>query len=227
MTLFWTLLKRILLAMVFACAAYITFLSIWDENYLPDMENGDLVFQTSWTDQSIAIMLASGSLYIHTGVVSKNGDEYTVIEAARQVTETPMKEWVRRGILKRFSVYHYKGLTPEQGSQIVEAARRYIGKPYDFYFYPGTDAIYCSELDYLAYNDSGVPLGTPEKIGSLNINNPFVKKIIEQRWRDYPACKGADITFESCYSRIMEGDLVTPGNIASDPHLEKIYSNYP
>ncbi len=220
--------KKLLFRALVILALYCAYLSTLNEKDLPPLQNGDLVFQSSWTGQSLAIMMASLSIYIHTGVVSDNGNgDYSVIEAGRHVTETPLHTWISRGIFQRFAVYRYTGLTAKKGGKIVATARTLIGLPYDFYFSPGKDAIYCSELDYLAYNESGVPLSSPEKIGSLFINNRYVKSIIEERWQNYPACKEAGITFEQCYARIMEGDIVTPQRIANDPHLVKIFSNYP
>lgn len=216
-------LFRALIILVF----YAGYLATLGEEDLPTLQNGDLIFQTSWTEQTLAIAMASNSVYIHTGIIADNGDgNYTVIHAARHVIESPLHDWIHSGILSRFAVYRYQNLTPEQAGKIVATARTYIGTPYDFYFSPGKDAIYCSELDYLAYNESGIDLGHPEKIGSLNINNRFVKEIIRQRWQEYPACKGEAITFDQCYDRIMQGDITTPQSIASDQHLRKIFSNY-
>ncbi|NBO17985.1 MAG: peptidoglycan peptidase [Proteobacteria bacterium] len=222
-------MKRALLAAIAALFCYAAYLATLGVEDLPPLHDGDIVFQSSWTGlPSLAIGFASTSWYIHTGIVHVNENgETIVIEAARQVSEIPLREWVERGILRRFSAYRYNGLTPEQGKSIVAAARKYMGLPYDHYFSFGKDAIYCSELEYYAFNESGVPLAQPEKIGSLNINNRFVKQLIEQRWQNYPACKGQDISFEECYARIMDGELITPASIARDTRLTLIFNNYP
>ena len=223
------MIKNLLLALCVSLGIYAAYLNTHGVDDLPPLQNGDLVFQTSWTGlPTMAIGFASASLYIHTGIVHvpENG-EPIVIEAARTVSEIPLREWVDRGILGRFSAFRYNGLTPEQGSKIIETARTYLGLPYDHLFSFGKDAIYCSELEYYAFNESGVPLSEPEKIGDLHINNRFVKQLIEQRWQRYPACAGQDLTFEQCYTRIMEGQLVTPAHIARDPKLTLLFSNYP
>lgn len=222
-------MKRFLLAALVFLLGYFAYLATLGVEDLPPLRDGDLVFQTSWTGlPTLAIGAASASLYIHTGIVHVNGQgQPMVIEAARQVSEIPLSEWVNRGILTRFSAFRYDGLTPEQGRAVVESARKYLGLPYDHYFSFSKDAIYCSELEYYAFNESGVPLSKPQKIGSLNINNRFVKQLIEQRWQQYPACKGEDITFEQCYARIMDGELITPHHITEDPRLTRIFSNYP
>jgi hypothetical protein len=220
-------MKKITLTLLIILALYAGYLSTLGESSLPPLNDGDLIFQTSLTDQSIAIALSSLSLYIHTGVIHKSGNATSVVEAALHVTETPLHTWINRGVLQRFSVYRYKGLTPVQGAHIVTAAQEYIGRPYDFYFSFDNDAIYCSELDYLAFRDSGISLVTPEKIGDLYVNNRFVKKIIEQRWHNYPACQGKNLTFDQCYDQIMAGQIVTPATIAHALNMELIFSNYP
>lgn len=220
------LLSRLLLALILFTFGYGFILSLIPDR-IPPLQNGDLVFQTTRTSQSMAIAFASLSPYIHTGIVRKQGDQLTVIEAANPVQETPLETWLSRGMFHRYSIYRYKDLTHEQGDKVVASALKYLGKPYDFYFTFDTEAIYCSELDYLAFKENDIPLAAPEKIGSLYVNNRFVKKVIEQRWQNYPACKGKDFTFEQCYDVMMEGELVTPAAIARDPHLELLYSNYP
>jgi len=197
------------------------------EKDLPPLKNGDIIFQTTLNDQTLAIGLASDSIYIHTGIIKHTDQGYVVIHAAQRVIESTLSNWIKGGTLQRFSIYRYKGLSDAQAARVIEAAKKYYGKPYDFYFSFDNDSIYCSELDYLSFKDAGVPLGTVEKIGSLNVNNRFVKKIIEQRWQQYPACLGKGFDFDACYKTIMEGELITPASIARDPHMELIFTNYP
>jgi hypothetical protein len=205
---------------------YGAYLSTRDMSDLPPLQNGDLIFQTSWTDQSIAIGLATGSLYIHTGIIKENGDGFSVIDAGRVVRETPLKSWIEGGILKRFSVYRYRGLSKDKAAAIITAAESHYGKPYDHYFSFDNEAIYCSELPYLAFKAAGLNLGEAEKIGSLYINNTFVKKLIEQRWERYPACQGKELSFEQCYGVIMSQPLISPESLAADKNLERIFTNY-
>ncbi len=220
-------LRTAFVSLLCALLAYGIYLSTLDESSMPPLKDGDLIFQTTLNSQTMAIALASGSVYIHTGIIKNTPQGPQVIHAARQVTHWPLSQWISGGVLKRFAVYRYKGLSDEQGKQVVAAAEKYNGRPYDFYFSFSNDSIYCSELDYLSFNDAKLPLGGAQKIGSLNINNRFVKHIIEQRWQQYPACAGKGYDFETCYNVIMEGELVTPSSIAHDPHLELIFSNYP
>lgn len=218
--------RRLLLICCVLIAGYGGYLYTIGEAELPPLRNGDIVFQTTWTNQSMAIALASGSVYIHTGLIELTPSGPIVIEAGQVVRETPLHQWISGGILKRFALYRYKNLTSSQEASLVKAARVYEGKPYDFYFSFDNDAIYCSELIYLAYRDSGLPLGKIEQIGSLSINNRFAKKLIEQRWRDYPKCKGKNYDFEQCYSVILAQTLVTPYGLTQDGHLQLLFTNY-
>jgi uncharacterized protein YycO len=213
-----------LLAALFVYAGYLSTLNQAD---LPPLKDGDLVFQSTWVPGSMAIGLASGSIYIHTGIIKHTDNGVVVIQASSTVTETPLDRWIDQGVLGRFALYRYKDLSQAQATAILSAAKAYYGKPYDHFFSFDNDAIYCSELDYLAFKDAGVSLGKVEQIGSLGINNRFVRKLIEQRWQYYPACAGKGYNFETCYDVIMNGKLITPASIAADPHLERIFSNYP
>ena len=221
--------KNFLLRAAIILALYGVYLATLNEKDIPILHNGDIVFQTTWNDQTLAIAMASHSSYIHTGIIADNGNgKYTVIEAGKNVTEIPFDTWVQRGTWKRFTIYRYQNLTPEQAGRIVATARFNMGISYDYYFSAGKEALYCSELVYLAFNESGIELGGMQKIGDLSINNRYAKSIIEQRWKNYPACKTQDdISFEQCYARIIQGNIITPRSIADDPHLKKIFSNYP
>ncbi len=198
-----------------------------NESNMPPLSDGDLIFQTTNVPHSFAIALASGSLYIHTGIIKQSGSGLVVIHAAQTVVETPLSEWIARGALKRFSVYRYKGLGREHTSYILEALKSYYGKPYDDYFSFDNDSIYSSELEHLAFKQANIPLGKVEKISSLFVNNSFVSNLIEQRWQSYPACAGKGYTFDQCYEVMMSQEVITPASIADDPNVELIFTNYP
>ncbi len=220
-------LQRIFLALLSACGIYASYLATIDESDLPPLRDGDLVFQTTWTNQSLAVGVATGSLYLHTGIVEQTDHGPVIIHAGAKVGKESLHDWIDGGILKRFAVYRYRNLSAEQGKHIVQAARQYIGRNYDLYFLFDNDTIYCSELPYLAFKQSNIALGTVKKIGELSVNNAFVKKLIEQRWRNYPKCREDGLTFERCYDIIMAQELISPVELSDDPKLERIFTNYP
>lgn len=161
------------------------------------------------------------------GIIRTDGDKTVVIEAGDKVRETPLSAWIHRGRLQRTAVYRLPNLTPRQKDEILASAKSLYGKPYDIFFSFNNDAIYCSELPYLAFRAAGISLGRLQKVSELNIDNWLVKNLIEKRWERDQECKVAGFTFEQCYKHILDQDLVTPSSIAHDPKLNLIFSNYP
>lgn len=196
---------------------------------LPPLKNGDLVFQTSGSSQSVAILLASRSPFSHMGIVEIGADGKTsVIEAAAPVKSTPLADWIAKGVGGRLAVKRVENLDDAAAANILKAAHRYDGLPYDLFFLPGHDAIYCSELVELAFQDgNGMALGKMQSIRELDIDNYFVRTLIKKRWQRDPLCQPADqIDFDTCYGRLMDQKLITPASIAEDIRLKDIYSNY-
>lgn len=217
--------KLLAVLLAFIALVAVSLYATADGNY-PALQNGDLVFQTSTSSQSGAIFLASASFFTHMGIIKNDGNNTLVIEAAGKVKETPLKEWVNRGLFKRVAIYRNSGLTAGQGQQIVSAAKAYYGKPYDIFFSFNNDAIYCSELPYLAYKEAGISIGRIQKLSELDFDNMLVKKLIGQRWEKHSECKANGYDFEQCYQYILKQELVTPASIARDTQFERIYSNY-
>ncbi len=194
---------------------------------LPPLRDGDLIFQTSTSSQSSAILFATADPYSHMGIVKNDGKTLEVIEAARTVGETPLRDWIGRGLLKRVAIYRDPDLTPEQAKRILAAARALYGRPYDIFFSFNNDAIYCSELPYLSYKEAGISIGKVQKVSDLHVDNFLVRRLIRQRWQRDPECTGNGYDFAQCYQHILDQDLVTPASIASDAKFRRIYSNYP
>lgn len=149
----------------------------------PPLKNGDLVFQTSTSNQSSAIFVATGNSYTHMGIIKDGPSGFVVVEAAGVVRETPLQDWVNRGLLNRVAVYRDESLTTGQSQVILSSAEKYYGRPYDIFFSFNNQVIYCSELPYLAFGEAGIAIGRVQKVSDLNFDNALVKKIIEQRWQ--------------------------------------------
>ncbi|HYD14974.1 MAG TPA: YiiX/YebB-like N1pC/P60 family cysteine hydrolase [Hyphomicrobium sp.] len=196
---------------------------------LPPLETGDIVFQKTQTSASDAIMLASDTQYTHVGIVDVGKDgRATVIEAVGPVQAVPLDKWMKNGAGGRITVKRIKGLDEAKAKQAVASARRYMGRPYDHYFYETRDQIYCSELVYAAFKDGPhISVGREEKVRDLNIDTSAAQKLIAARWRSHPLCraKGAK-NFKACYALILDQTLVTPASIARDPQMETVYSSF-
>src|SRR5262245_816721 len=66
-----------------------------DAGYQP--HNGDVVFQTSRSAQSVAVQLATKSPYSHMGIVYLSDGKPFVFEAVQPVKLTPLDAWIERG----------------------------------------------------------------------------------------------------------------------------------
>src|SRR6187431_2877016 len=77
-----------------------------DAGYQP--HNGDIVFQTSRSAQSLAVQLATKSPYSHMGIVYLRDGTPFVFEAVQPVKLTPLAAWVERGEKGRFVVKRLK-----------------------------------------------------------------------------------------------------------------------
>lgn len=226
-------LRRLLVFVIIVIALPVILFSFWIhltpfsiEN-LPPLKNGDLVFQTIKAPQSLAISFATASPYTHIGMIKMHSDSKPlIVEAVGPVREIPLTEWIRQGIGSRITIYRIKNLTESDAEKVLQVALSYYGKPYDFYFLPDNQAIYCSELVYKSFSEgSHILLGKEQAVKELNVNNFAVRDLIKERWESYPACHGYT-DFESCYKVILQQKLVSPASIATDPNVELIYSDY-
>ncbi len=198
-----------------------------DISKLPPLQNGDLVFQTNPNMQSLAVMLASDTLYTHVGIIRMTEKGPVVVEVG-PVRETPLQAFIDRGVGRWISIRRIQDLKPDEAAKALAWAKKQYGKPYDFFFLKGTDRFYCSELVADAYTDgAGISLGKWEKISDLK-KSAAMDKVIESRWREYPLCKGdVSMTYDKCYGIIMKQELVTPASLARDPRVHSVWSNYP
>lgn len=151
-----------------------------------------------------------------------------VEEATGPVKSTPLDQWIKRGTGGRITIKRKVDLHPEEAIAILKAAHTYDGLPYDLFFLPNKDAIYCSELVQLAFKEgAGIDLGKFEKVKTLNFDNFAARALIQKRWRKDPLCQpNENETFATCFNKILEQDLITPASIAADSKLQTVYSNY-
>jgi len=203
-----------------------SFYAMADGDY-PPLRDGDLIFQTSTSSQSSAIFVATANAFTHMGIIRNNGGKISVIEAIRTVQETPLKAWVKRGVMARVAIYRDLTLTPDQAKRVLSAAKALYGRPYDLFFSFNNDAIYCSELPYLAYKAAGITIGKLQKVSELHFDNTVVRNLIQQRWRSDAECTTRGYDFDQCFNHILNQQLITPASIAADPRFKRIYSNYP
>src|SRR5437867_2402013 len=63
----------------------------------PALQDGDIIFQTSRSPQSLAIQRATHSPYSHMGIILYRSGRPFVFEAIATVRYTPLGEWIDRG----------------------------------------------------------------------------------------------------------------------------------
>ncbi|WP_448702455.1 YiiX family permuted papain-like enzyme [Mucilaginibacter sp. AW1-3] len=152
-----------------------------------DLREGDLIFQTSLSKQSMAVQLATKSRYSHCGIILKNGSGYNVFEAVQPVKFTPLYQWIARGQKGKFVIKRLKNsstiLTPTALAKMHKVADQFKGKSYDLFFEWSGDKIYCSELIWKIYQRStGIEIGKLQKLSDLDLKNAIVKKKMEERY---------------------------------------------
>jgi hypothetical protein len=156
---------------------------------LPPARDGDVIFQTSRSSQSLAIQRATGSPYSHMGLVLFRDRKPYVFEAIATVRFTPLDRWIAREaghhfVLKRLrsadTVLDATGL-----DKLRMAAQRFAGRPYDLTFDWSDDRIYCSELVWKAYDRGlGIHIGTLQTIRDFNLTDPAVSAKLRERYGD-------------------------------------------
>jgi hypothetical protein len=154
-----------------------------------EIRSGDLIFQTSLSEQSKAIQLATKSKYSHCGIIYKERGQYFVFEAIQPVTTTPLDKWIARGknghyVIKRLRDAD-KILTPETLERMKREGEKFRGKDYDLTFEWSDDKIYCSELIWKIYQRAtGIEIGKLGKISDFDLTSQVVKKKMKERYGD-------------------------------------------
>ncbi|WP_196887593.1 YiiX family permuted papain-like enzyme [Aureivirga sp. CE67] len=156
-------------------------------NLQNNIQDGDIIFHTSKSEQSKAIQLATNSKYSHVGIIFKNNNHFFVYEAVQPVKITPLQEWINRGVNKHYVIKRllsFKNpLNEENLLKLKNSGKKYLGKPYDSYFEWSDERIYCSELVWKMYKDAlGIEIGKLEKLSDFDLNNPIVKKKLKERY---------------------------------------------
>jgi len=174
-------------------------------------QEGDVIFQSlPHTDLVDAIEGITHSPYSHCGVVVRNKKgKWLVIESIFDVHGTPLFLWEMRGRGGNFAAYRldakYTPLIPEFKKNLLS----YRGHPYDFdYDMTNTHgAVYCSDLVYLAFNQTtGEKMGTLEKLGDLDWK-PYKQFILSEQNGALP----------------LDRAMITPASLARAPQLHEVY----
>lgn len=180
-----------------------------------EIQNGDIIFQTSLSQQSKAIQLATKSKYSHCGIIYKKENKWMVFEAVQPVKLTLLETWINRGEEKKYVIKRLKNAKDILNESIIKKMKiegeKMKGKNYDLAFEWSDDRIYCSELIWKIYDRAlGIQLGKLEKLGDLDLSHAIVKKILTKRY-------GKNIPKDEI--------VISPGSIFNSNLLETIKSH--
>lgn len=185
------------------------------------LKSGDLIFQVeSQNDFSKAISdstVGTDSIsFVHVGIIEiTNEDKFFVIEASpkKGVCVTPLEEFIDEApklnglpgvVIKRLTI-------PISSEKIIEKAKSYLGKKYDWWYLPDNEYIYCSELVYESFLDEAG-------------NHIFKAEPMNFRAKDGKMPEFWVKLFEELGREIPEGELGTnPNDLSKENLLKEIF----
>lgn len=148
-------------------------------------QDGDIIFQSSQSRQSLAVQQATNSPYSHMGIIFiKNGKSY-VFEAANKVVYTPFEKWINRGKNRKYIIKRLKDhpLSQQEISHLKQVAHSFENKLYDIWFSWDDTYIYCSELVWKIYDRAlALKIGQLQRIKDFNLSAPAVKQKLKERY---------------------------------------------
>ena len=180
------------------------------------IQDGDIIFQTSQSKQCEAVRIATNSKFSHCGIVYEIEGKKYVFEAVQPVKTTPLSEWIKHGNDNKFLVKRLKNkskiITPEVISKMKNYGKQFNNRDYDLFFEWTDEKIYCSELVWKIYkNGAGIELCPLEKLKNFNLANEKVKKILKERYSNKIP---------------LEESVVAPSQLVNSPLLETIIDTY-
>jgi hypothetical protein len=147
------------------------------------LREGDILFQTSNSEVSRAIQLATHSKYSHCGVLLYESGQPYVYEAVQPVSKTPLENWTSGHYVAKRLKNADKALTPDALAKMKAEVKKFYGKDYDIYFDWDDDQLYCSELVYKVYErGAGVKVGEIRQLKDYDLSNELVKKHLQLRY---------------------------------------------
>ena len=175
---------------------------------------GDFLFQSLPHNPLIdAIEGSSGSPFSHCGIIKMRAvttpheAEWVVIEAIGPVKETRLPHWIAQGRDSAYVAYRLQGPLAKRIPDIIAAAERYEGRPYDIHYDMDDGKIYCSELLYKSVRDAtGSKLGKIRKLGDLD-------------WRPYEQV----IRSIENGGLPLEREMITPRDFSEAPELKEVF----
>ena len=175
-----------------------------------DIREGDLMFQHLPGELLEVIADVTNSPYSHCGIVIQKEGQLYVLEAIGPVKVTPLNQWVHRGIGSKVTIVRLKEEYRKKIPNIIAAAFKYKGLPYDIQYEWDDEKIYCSELIYkAAWEGAGIRLAKFRELGELNWgpHEEFIREIA-----------GGTLP--------LDRQMITPVDLVVSDKVEMVYSTF-
>ncbi len=181
---------------------------------VPQLLDGDILFQRTRSGQAKAISLATHSPYTHTGILFYRKGKPFVFEAVQPVKLTPLDKWADRGKAGHFVVMRVRNretlLTPKVLKKMKAEGERHLGKEYDMTFEWSDEKMYCSELVWKIYKrGAGLEIGCLSALGSFDLSHPMVRDLMKKRYGK---------------SLPLKEPVLSPADMMESDLLERVYS---
>lgn len=145
-----------------------------------EVREGDIIFQTSKSQQSPLIQIGTRSKITHCGIIVMRGGKPYVLETLKTLVLTPLDKFIARGEDGKFWIKR----SSKENIKIKYA--KYLGKPYDLAFKFDNGRFYCLELVYDIYQKQlGIQLAEPRQVKDYLIlftdRLPKLKRAMKRR----------------------------------------------
>lgn len=145
-----------------------------------EVREGDVIFQTSKSQQSPLIQIGTRSKITHCGIIVMRGGKPYVLETLKTLVLTPLDKFIARGEDGKYWIKR----SSRENIKIKYA--KYLGKPYDLSFKFDNGRFYCSELVYDIYQKQlGIQLAEPRQVKDYLIlftdRHPKLKRAMKRR----------------------------------------------
>ena len=145
-----------------------------------EVREGDVIFQTSKSQQSPLIQIGTRSKITHCGIIVMRGGKPYVIETLKTLVLTPLDKFIARGEDGKYWIKR----SSRENIKIKYA--KYLGRPYDLSFKFDNGRFYCSELVYDIYQKQlGIELAEPRQVKDYLIlftdRHPKLRRAMKRR----------------------------------------------
>jgi len=172
-------------------------------------QEGDLLFQYSAGNQLLnALADANADQFSHCGILVRKDDRWFVLEAAKTVTETPIKDWQNRSRNKLIHIYRLRESQQKHIPQMVADGRKLLRRPQDLRCQLTDANIYGPELVYKSF----------KRAANKELTRPVLLKQLE--WKQAEA-----VILENETSVPLQRKIITAENLTKSDHLQWVYSS--